>query len=235
VLRDETDEIYRPFFKYMKEGVPWVTLKAAVTLDGKIATASGDSRWVSGEASRRRVHELRNRVDAILVGANTVREDDPRLTTRLPGGKGRNSVRVVLDSRLGLPLAAKVFQTKEARTIVATGVERGRRAAALARKGVEVWSLKRRAGQVDLSSLLGRLGEEGFLHVLVEGGAAVFAAFLRERLADEVYLFVAPKVVGASGLSWVGELGVTRMSEAVAASGMVVERVGGDVLVRARL
>jgi diaminohydroxyphosphoribosylaminopyrimidine deaminase/5-amino-6-(5-phosphoribosylamino)uracil reductase len=237
VLRQEADALNRPFFKAITTGLPLVTLKAAVTLDGKLATASGDSRWVTGEAARLWVHGLRDRVDAILVGANTVRLDDPQLTTRLPGGAGRDPVRVVVDSRLSLKATHRVFtQRSAARTILATLEDaEGRRARRLAALGVEVWQVPARGEQVDMRALLTRLARAGLNHVLVEGGAQVHGALLRERLADDLALFLAPKLVGASGLSWVGDLGVQAMGEALPLSDLRVEVIGTDLLVQARL
>ncbi len=237
VLREEADALNRPFLKVMTTGLPWVTVKAALTLDGKIATATGDSRWVTGEPARLWVHRLRNRVDAILVGASTVRLDDPQLTTRLPGGEGRDAVRVVVDSHLRLKPTHTLFtQRSAARTIVATleAVE-SPRARRLTSQGVEVWRVKARAGRVDVKALLGRLAKAGLNHVLVEGGSQLYGTVLRERLADELCLFLAPKLVGASGLSWVGELGVEEMGKALHLEDVRFEAVGRDMLVRARL
>src|SRR5215471_17493675 len=138
VLRAEAARLNRPYLKHVRSGLPWVTLKAAVTLDGKIATSRGDSRWVSGGKSRADVHRLRDRVDAILVGSNTARLDNPRLTTRV-GSKGRNAIRVVLDARLQLPLSLQLFRAPPAaRTIVATAERRRTaRAKRLLRRGIE--------------------------------------------------------------------------------------------------
>jgi len=237
VLREEADALNRPFFKWIRSGLPYVTLKAAITLDGKLATGTYDSRWVSGEEARLEVHRLRDRVDAILVGANTVREDDPRLTTRLPGGGGKDAVRVVVDSKLRLPLERAVLCPRPpARTIVATTrPPSSPRARRLAARGVEVWTVKARRGRVDLRALLSRLGRQGMLHVLVEGGARLFGSLLREGLADELWLFVAPKLVGEAGLTWTGALPVREMAQAVRVGDLQVSRIGADVLLRARL
>lgn len=235
VLADECDALNRPFFKWMKARLPFVTLKAAITLDGKLASATGDSRWVTGEVARRRVHGLRNHADAILVGAGTVEKDNPQLTTRIPGG--RDAVRVIIDSTLRLNPKSKVFsQRAAAKTIVATlqSVD-SKRATRLASQGVEVWNVPAKNERVDLHSLLRQLGEAGLLHVFVEGGAEVFASFLTDKLADELLLFIAPKIIGASGISWAGELGVTQMAKALKLDTTQVERVGEDILVRAAL
>jgi diaminohydroxyphosphoribosylaminopyrimidine deaminase/5-amino-6-(5-phosphoribosylamino)uracil reductase len=229
VLRAEADRLNRPFFKLVEKGMPWVTLKAAITLDGKLATDSGESKWISGEASREDVHRLRDRVDAVVVGAQTARRDDPLLTTRLPKGKGHNALRVVVDSGLTLPADRKLFDSGEAKTVVATTLAADdARALTLANRGVEVWTLPRSSEGVDLAALLRRLGEQGALHVLVEGGATLFASLLRAGLADELVLYVAPKILGA-GKPWVAELGITEMERALRASAPQVERFGDDL------
>jgi diaminohydroxyphosphoribosylaminopyrimidine deaminase/5-amino-6-(5-phosphoribosylamino)uracil reductase len=236
VLKEEADRLNRPFFKAILTKMPYVTLKAAVTLDGKLATATGDSRWVTGEAAREWVHRLRNRVDMILVGANTVRCDNPQLTTRLPGGGGKDPVRVVVDSHLSLKPSATVFaQRSRAKTVVATLEDpASRKARRLTEQGVLVWQVREKSGRVDLKALLARIAREGFNHVLVEGGAEMYGSFLRERLADELALFLAPKLIGSQGLSWSGELGVKLMSQALQLKDISFERIGEDLLLQAR-
>jgi diaminohydroxyphosphoribosylaminopyrimidine deaminase/5-amino-6-(5-phosphoribosylamino)uracil reductase len=199
VLRAEADALNRPFFKAMRTGLPWVTLKVAVTLDGKLAAKGGDSKWVTGEAAREKVHALRGLADAILVGAGTVRRDDPQLTARLKGT--RNPVRVVLGD---VPKKARVLDD-QARTIVF-------------------------AQKTPLKQVLKQLVAEGLLHVLVEGGSVVHSEFLKQGLFDEVLVFVAPKLVGAEGVTWSGALGVTKMAQAVPLALRSVWRVGDDVL-----
>ena len=237
VLEAEADRQHQPFFKAIRTGLPFVTLKAAVTLDGKLATATGDSRWVTGEPARAWVHQLRNRVDVVLVGANTVRLDNPKLTTRLPGGGGKDPVRIVVDSHLSLKSSATIFtQRSAARTVLVTVEEpTGRKARRLAAQGVELWQVRAMRGRVDLKSLLKRISHEGFNHVLVEGGAELFGSFLRERLADELALFLAPKLVGSQGVSWSGNLGVKAMAEAFSLKNVSLQQVGVDLLLQARL
>lgn len=237
VLREEADALNAPFFKVVRAGLPFVTLKAAVTLDGKLATATGDSRWVTGEAARAWVHRLRDRVDVVMVGANTVRKDDPLLTTRLPGGEGRDAVRLVVDSHLRLSPRQKVFTLKSpARTIVATLEDaEGRKARRLTEAGVTVWTVRPKADRVDLKALLRRVAKEGMNHVLVEGGAELFGTLLRERLADALALFLAPKLVGATGVSWAGDLGIKVMDRALRLQDVRFQQVGEDLLLRARL
>lgn len=238
VLASETDLLNRPFFKVMMKGLPFVTLKAAVTLDGKLATATGDSRWVSGPEARAWVHRRRNEVDAVLVGANTARWDNPRLTTRLPRGKGRDPLRVVVDSQLRLPASLRLFTlSSEARTLVACS-ERApsARQKRLEAKGVDVLRVEEnRAGQVDLRALLLELARRGVLSVVAEGGAELFASLLRGGLADELALFIAPKLLGASGMSWMGELGIVQMKKARAVGPAKVTKIGEDFLLEALL
>ncbi|MGB8932299.1 MAG: bifunctional diaminohydroxyphosphoribosylaminopyrimidine deaminase/5-amino-6-(5-phosphoribosylamino)uracil reductase RibD, partial [Anaeromyxobacteraceae bacterium] len=228
VLRRECDALNAHWFRFITARRPFVTLKAAVTLDGKLATATGDSRWVTGPEARARVHQLRDRVDAVLIGAGTARADDPRLTTRLPAGGGRDPLRVVLDTDLSLPATLRLFrQRSSARTLVAHASTRSRELG----RNVELLRCRRGRGGVDLADLLRRLGERGVTHLLVEGGAAVHGSFLRAGLVDRIALFVAPRLVGGDGVSWVGGVGVARMADALRLDDVEVEEVGDDLLV----
>jgi len=218
VLSEEADALNRPFHKAMRRGLPWVTLKAAVSLDGRLATRTGEARWVTGEEARADVHRLRSRVDAVLVGTGTARLDDPQLTARVPGGGGRNPLRVVLDARGELSPALRVFRQPDPdQTVVVVGEGAAPEGAArLAATGARVWTVPRSARGLDAEALLRRLVAEGALHVLVEGGAGLFTTLLVERLADELILFLAPKLLGGDALAWVGGLGVERMEDALA-------------------
>jgi len=237
VLAAETDSLNRPFFKAMRAGLPWVTLKAAVSLDGKLATASGDSRWVTGEAARAEVHRLRNVVDAVLVGSGTVRADDPALTTRFPEGGGRDPLRVVLDSALQLSPPRQLFRPgSSARTLLVHVEGQGKdRAALLTHAGAELLAVPGRPGAVDLESTLRALLRRDVLHVLVEGGPTVFAAFVRAGLADELVLHLAPTLVGGEALSWLGPLGVERMDLARRVRVESVRSLGEDLELRGLL
>ncbi|MCL2626193.1 MAG: bifunctional diaminohydroxyphosphoribosylaminopyrimidine deaminase/5-amino-6-(5-phosphoribosylamino)uracil reductase RibD [Cystobacterineae bacterium] len=233
LLQREADMLNRPFFKWAKTGRPFVSLKIASSLDGFIATAGGDSKWLTSAASRQWVHELRDRVDAILIGAGTVLADDPRLTSRPEGRKGRNPLRIVLDTRLRSPLEARIFKSqKQAPTVLATS--RGgdvKKAALLRGRGVDYWELPLKGARVSLGGLLKKLGARGCTHLLVEGGAEVFTSFLEEGLADEIWLFLAPKLMGGGGLSWnrggplQGGVAKARLLSIVQ-----TERIGEDVL-----
>jgi diaminohydroxyphosphoribosylaminopyrimidine deaminase / 5-amino-6-(5-phosphoribosylamino)uracil reductase len=231
VALDACDELIGPWLRYIETGRPFVTLKAAVTLDGKIASTSGDSRWVTGEAARLEVHRLRDRVDAVLVGAGTARQDDPLLNTRLPGGRGRDPVRVVLDSRLRLPPTLRMFTVaSEAPALVATVAAGG---GGRFGPGVTVLRCGAREGRVDLDDLLARLGALGLTHLLVEGGAEVHAAFLEARLVDRVIVHLAPKLLGG-GKAWLDGVGPARMADALALTGISVRRLGDDLAIEGR-
>jgi diaminohydroxyphosphoribosylaminopyrimidine deaminase/5-amino-6-(5-phosphoribosylamino)uracil reductase len=229
VLRAECEALNAPWFRFITSGRPYVTLKAAITLDGRIATSSGDSRWVTGEEAREEVHRLRDVVDAVLVGAGTARADDPRLTTRLPRGRGRDPMRVVLDSRLELPRSLALFHSRSlAPTIVAHATDRA------PRLGPGVEALRCRAtrdGRVSLPDLLGKLAARGVTHLLVEGGGEVSASFLRARLVDRIVLFVAPKMVGGDGIPWLPGRGARRMADAILLDVTDMRRAGEDIVV----
>lgn len=233
VLQDEAEALNRPFFKAMRTGLPWVTLKAGVTLDGKVATASGRSKWITSAASRTAAHHLRDLADVIVVGANTVVADDPRLTTRVPGG--RNPARLVLDATLRTSPRAALADTREARTIIATAADLASpKAKALAARGVELWRVPAPKGRVALRPLLRRLVKAGLLHVLVEGGAAVHGAFLAQGTFDELVLFMAPSLFGHAALTWSGGLLAKTPAKALRLEGLHAERVGEDLMVTAR-
>lgn len=231
ILREECDALNAHWFTFIRERRPYVTLKAAVTLDGRIATRTGDSRWVTGEEARRWVHKLRDRVDAVLVGAGTARADDPSLTTRLPAGRGRDPIRVVLDTDLSLPRRLKLFHPRSpAPTIVAHASSRSPRFG----PGVELLRCRRGGGGVDLADLLARLAARGVTHLLVEGGARVHARFLGQALVDRVAIFVAPRIVGADGVPLVAAPGPARMEDCFRLEDVRIQRVGEDVLVLGR-
>ncbi|MFN8626343.1 MAG: bifunctional diaminohydroxyphosphoribosylaminopyrimidine deaminase/5-amino-6-(5-phosphoribosylamino)uracil reductase RibD [Candidatus Binatia bacterium] len=225
------DELIAAFRKHVITGMPWVTLKLAASLDGRIATVTGESRWITGADSRRFVHRLRAEHDAVLVGAATVRRDDPALTCRMRGG--RNPLRVVLDGRLRIPLRAQVLTTTDvAATLVATG--RGAPAAKVHRLealGAAVLRLPERGGRVSLSRLLRALGRRGVLSVLIEGGATVAAAAIAARVVDRVLIFYAPTFIGGDGRPMLGSIGVRRLAAAPSLRPPRLRRFASDVLV----
>ncbi len=199
VLAAEAGEVSAWFRHFVVHRRPFVLLKLAASLDGRIATASGESRWISGAAARRYVHRLRDRVDAVMVGAGTVLADDPALTCRL--ARGRDPLRVVVDGRLRIPPTARlVRQRSSATTLVATtAAASARRRRALADAGAEVLLLPGRRGRLKVSALLAALAARGVVSVLVEGGGDLAAGMLREHAVDRVLLVAAPRLLGGDG------------------------------------
>lgn len=223
-----------PFRKLVTQGLPWTIAKWAMTLDGKLATRTGDSRWISGEASRAIVHKLRGRVDAIIVGRGTVEADDPLLTARPPGA--RIAVRIVLDSQASLSVESQLVRTcGEAPVCVAVSdqapAENCRR---LRERGVEVWQSAAGDSNARLSALLEELGRREMTNVLVEGGANVLGALFDLNAVDEVHAFIAPMLVGGAGASAIAGEGRSLMADAARLSGLQFEQVGDDAYIRGR-
>ncbi|MCD8010948.1 MAG: bifunctional diaminohydroxyphosphoribosylaminopyrimidine deaminase/5-amino-6-(5-phosphoribosylamino)uracil reductase RibD [Lachnospiraceae bacterium] len=220
------------FFHYIETGRPLVVMKYAMTLDGKIACESGDARWVTGEEARRHVHGLRGYYRGILVGIGTVLADDPLLNCRIPGG--RDPVRIVCDSSLRIPLTSQLVRTAgDIPLIVVCAQEVGidaEKARSLEVAGVRI--LRSPGRQVDLSWLMETLGQEKIDSVLVEGGGTLNASLLREGLADRVYAYVAPKIVGgADARTPVEGQGVARMAEALTLENREVLTLGEDICI----
>lgn len=231
VLERECRALIEAFAKYITRRAPFVSLKLAATLDGRIAAASGDARWISGHKSRNTVHRLRNEVDAVLVGLGTVKADDPLLTCRIAGG--RNPSRVVLDSRLGIPLSAKLLHLADAgKTIIATGRNAPpAKIRALEALGIQVLRLSLKGRQVSWAALLKALAHRGIVSVMIEGGGATAASALRERIVDKVVFFYAPKILGGDGRPMIEELGLRYVKQAMAVKDLEVKRSEDDFMV----
>ena len=229
--------INEDFARWITTGRPLVIAKYAMSLDGRIATRTGEARWISGPESRQEVHRLRDCVDAILVGAATVLADDPELTTRLerPARPPRHPWRLVADSRCRTPPSARVLRRDlpGRTTIVTTAAAPPQRRAALAAAGAEVWELpdKDNVGQVSLEALLDALGRQQVTSLLVEGGPTLLGAFFDRGLVDHVMAFVAPFVLGGAAPAAVGGEGVARLAEAPRLLDPEVRRIGADTLI----
>jgi diaminohydroxyphosphoribosylaminopyrimidine deaminase/5-amino-6-(5-phosphoribosylamino)uracil reductase len=240
VLGEVCRELNAPFCKYITARTPFVILKGALTLDGKIATPSGDSRWVTSPESRREVHRLRQAVDAVMVGIGTVLRDNPLLNVRLsrPNPK-RQPLRIVVDSRLRIPLTSQLVQTafQYPTLIAATRAASPAKIHRLGKRKVEVWALpKNSRGKVNLGVLMKKLGERGIVSVLLEGGAQLNASALRERLVDRLLFFYAPKIAGgAKAPGVIGGEGVRRMRDAAPVELVRIRRIGPDLLVEAKV
>ena len=235
VLEEECRELNERFFKFMQTGIPFVTVKFAQSLDGRIATASGHSRWISGEQALKFAHALRSHHDAVLIGCGTLVKDDPELTVRL--AKGRNPVRIVVDSHLRISPTAKILKDQEvARTVIATTSQAPReRRDRLAEIGIEVLTVDTdKDHRVDLMRLLFALGKRNVSSVLVEGGAGLITSMLAEQLADRVVVIVAPRIIG-KGIESVGDLRIKTVDESVRLSYRNIRRLGDDLVIDGRI
>jgi diaminohydroxyphosphoribosylaminopyrimidine deaminase/5-amino-6-(5-phosphoribosylamino)uracil reductase len=221
------------FFHRMRTGLPFVHVKLATTLDGRIAASGGDSKWVTGEAARLRAHKLRAEAGAVLVGAGTVRADDPTLTARGLPEEPPAIIRVVLDGRLTTGPESELVRTAKKSPLVVFAGERAvdDKAEMLRDLGVEVVAAPTAGGRIDLRFVLKELGRRGARGVLVEGGGETATGFVEEGLADKLTLFYAPKLIGSEGVPMIGALRATRMAESLRFCVSDVEKVGEDVAV----
>ena len=230
LLEDEARKLNEIFIKWVTKNLPFVTLKFACSLDGKIATVGGESKWISGEESRKFAHHLRDINDAILVGVGTIWADDPSLTTRLVEGK--NPIRVIVDSNARTPIDSKVVNDKSARTIVAvTENAPPENISELKNRGVEIIC----AGNgkcVDLKILMRELAEREITSVLVEGGGTIHFSMLKENLVDKVLAFVAPKIIGGkNALTAVEGAGFEKLFDAINLKNFTAQKLGEDILI----
>lgn len=233
-LEAEARLLNERFIKYITTRLPWVTLKAAVTLDGRIAAAEGEARTITGKPSQQAVHRLRAGHDAILVGIGTVLADDPQLNVRF-GAKAKQPLKIVLDGALRTPPSAKVMSGGNILLVAAESAPPERKAL-LERLGAEIMLLPQVSGRMALRPLLQRLAEREIGSLLVEGGSAVHSSFLREKLADKLNLFVAPKLLGGGtteqpNLNWLEELGITRLEGAFTLTPLSAICIGADLLI----
>ncbi len=237
-LSARAESLNEAYLTSHERGRPFVLYKSASTLDGKTATVTGESRWITAEAARERVHAWRDELDAIAVGVGTLIQDDPSLTTRLPGG--RTPLKVVFDSRLRTPLGARLFEPDPegvpARVVLyaAEGAPADR-AERLRERGAEVVLLPGPAGRPDVALALKDLHARQVRSLLLEGGGTLAWEFLARRVVDRVALFIAPKLLGGPAPGPLGGAGVQLLSQAVGVADMSVERIGDDLLVQGRV
>jgi len=234
--KEEAEELNEAYIKFITTGIPFVTAKFAISLDGKIATKSGDSKWISGEEARKYVHNMRYTADAIMAGVNTVLADDPHLTARSGGGRGgtakKQPLRVIVDGKGRTPLTARVF-SQPGKTLLALGrIAAPAEKAAFVRVGAEVLELPSAEGRVDLERLLKALSERGITSVLVEGGGILLGSLFDRRLIDKVIAFIAPIIIGGkeAKMAVSGE-GVDKVGDSLRLERIKVEKFGEDVMV----
>ena len=234
VMEEEARRANEAFFKFVTRRLPFVTWKYAVTLDGKVATRSGCSRWLSGEKARRWVHLLRSRTDAVLVGRGTVEADDPLLTSRLP--RVHQPLRVVADSRLRLSPSARLFTVRAPLLLATTHLSPPEKRETFASLGAEVAILPEREGRVDVRALMELLARKEVTSVLLESGPTLAASLLEEGLIDKLYCVLTPKLLGGAGAPTpLGGAGRSRPEEAWKVKDLSLRRLGEDVLVEGYL
>lgn len=235
-LQDELRKQNEVFFKWIEHKKPFIVLKAAMTLDGKIATATGQSKWITNETSRAYGYKLRDIYDGIMVGINTVIEDNPMLTARVDGGK--NPIRIVVDSSLKIDINANVVQDKSAKTIVATTDKADKdKILKLQAQDVDVIVVdKDENDKVDIEKLLDILGQQNICSILVEGGAILSGSFVAKKLVDKVYFFIAPKIVGGKEAKTpVAGTGILNLQEALSLKDIQIEKLEEDILIIGRV
>jgi diaminohydroxyphosphoribosylaminopyrimidine deaminase/5-amino-6-(5-phosphoribosylamino)uracil reductase len=239
VCEKQAERLNEVFIKYVKTNRPFTIIKCAATLDGRIATRTGDSRWVTGEESRKFVHRIRHAVDAIMVGINTVEKDDPSLTTRLEnltgGLKGLDPVRIVLDTHLKIFEDAKLFRLdSDSDTIIITGPsvpedKKGR----IKQLGAKIIESPVKDGLIDLDMLMDRLGELGITSLLIEGGSRVIASALSAGIVEKIFFFFAPKILGGDdGVPICQGQGADLMENCIPVKDITVRQFGNDVMIQ---
>ncbi len=234
LLEDRNKKLNETYYKFITRGVPFVTLKAAVSLDGRISSKLFDSRWISSAQTREYVHLVRGEYDGIMVGINTIVRDNPRLTVRHPHWRGKKITRIILDSSLRLPVDAMILSTlREGKVVVFTSKKSpARKAAALRSKGVEVIEIPGSAHKLELREVLQRLGKAGLSSLLVEGGSRVLTAMLEEKLADKLFLTISPRLIGGEkALSFFEGKGIRRISESLELQKTTSFKIGKDIIV----
>lgn len=239
ICRNEAETLIEDFIWYVKNNEqPFVILKCASTLDGQLATRTGDSKWITGKDSRLYVHKLRHRADAILVGAGTIRADNPSLTTRLKNFDGRDPLRVILDANLSVDPGSKIFtQQSRAKTIIATSAKADpERCDLFEGLGAELLFLPEQNGMIDLRLLIQALGKRGVVTLLIEGGGRVVHSALSAGVVNKLYLFFAPKILGGDdGVSMCRGQGPELMKDALGLSRVEVHRFDQDILIKGYL
>ena len=234
VCEAQARKLNEAFIAYVTTGRPFVIAKCAATLDGRIATRSGDSKWVTGEAARRFVHRVRHAVDAIMVGINTVRMDDPSLTTRLENGRGKDPVRIILDTHLSISPDARVLQQDSAADtiLVAAKAVAQRKKAIIEKDGVRVIEAALKHDRIDIGALMAQLGAMEISSLLIEGGSQVLGSAFRAGIVDKVQFFFAPKILGGDdGIPICSGPGAKLMGQSIALKDTVVHRFDDDVLI----
>lgn len=232
VREEKARKLNEVFIKFITTGLPFTVLKIAMTLDGKIASRTGDSRWITGKQSRELVHRWRHKYDAVMVGINTVLTDNPRLNVRLPGNTWKNPRPVVVDSRLRFPSDCNLARSQPPAIIATVRGQDANKIKLLRELGLTVMEVAEDRGRVDVAELFALLGKEGITSVLIEGGGELAASLLEAGLVDKLHVFIAPKIIGGrSAPTPVGGRGIALMQDAIQIDNTEITVLDGDILV----
>ena len=233
ILEEDCKKLNEPYIKWIRSKKPFVVVKAAMSLDGKIATRTGDSKYITGREARKFVHELRAEYDAVMVGINTALKDDPQLTVRLV--KGINPHKIIIDSNLKIPLKAKVLKNEPNKLIIATSKKAPKaKIKKLQQKGVNVLIINLNKGKIDLKELTKELGKREICSILIEGGAELNADAIKSGVADKVLFFISPRFIG-EGLAALGDLGIKKVDKSIKLNKLDYTKIGRDILLEGYL
>jgi len=235
IMEAKAKKLNEAFIKFITKKEPFVILKIAQSIDGKIAASKGESKWITGEKAREYVHRLRNEVDAVLVGIGTVKKDNSSLTCRIRGG--RNPHRIIADSNLQIPLNAKVLKHKDNKTIIATTKTANKKKINLLKSyGIKLLILKSKAGKIDLKRLIKEMGKLNITSVMIEGGSSINASALSSGIVDKVMFFTAPRIIGGvDAVPSVGGKSPASLKDAIQLKNIRVTNIGEDILVEGYL
>jgi len=232
VLSEKCRILNEAFFKYITTGMPFITLKLAATLDGKIGTLTGDSKWIGSEKQRKRAHILREKVDAIIVGIETVVRDNPRLTVRLKKKSINQPTPIVLDNRLRIPLKSRLFNIHRSPIIITTSKSKSNKIDKIRKTGSRVLIIDTdKNGNIDLAKLMKKLGALGYTSILIEGGSKVAASALRTKVVDKVVFFYSPKIIGDEGISMIGKLGIPTVDKSITIRNLTIKSLGEEIMI----
>ena len=233
ILGNECKKLNETYMKYIKTKRPFVLVKAAMSLDGKIATKTGDSRYITGREARKLVHNLRAELDAIMVGINTLLKDNPELTVRLT--KGRNPIKIIVDSKLKISLNAKIVKNEPSKLIVVTTKKANKKKIKqLHQKGAKVLIINQKRGKIDLKNLMKELGKLEITSIMIEGGAELNAEAIRSGIVDKILFFISPRMIG-KGLAAIGDLGIKKVDRSINLKNINYRKVGREMLIEGYL
>ena len=236
ILKDKSEELNEAFAKYITTKKPFVVLKLAATLDGKIAAYTGDSKWIGSPTQRKYAHELRKKSDGIMVGIETVLQDNPSLNVRLGGKTSMDPIPIVLDSKLRIPLDCNILRVHEKIIIASSDRSKARKAKQLENLGAKILYIKKDTnGQLNLNELMRKLGRDEIMSVLIEGGSKVSASAIKSKIVDKVVFFYAPKIVGSEGISMIGELGVPAINKSIQIKNIKMKRLKDEIMIEGYL